>query len=364
MAGAKSGLSPGKVAIAVGVTLVAYLLAWPVPIDPIAWTPPQAPALEGRYALNYALSAMELVATPGERGPEDIAEDAQGRIYVGVHSGKILRYPADGGAPEVLADTGGRPLGLDFDHSGNLIVADAFKGLLSIDPEGTITTLCTTAGGTPFLFTDDVDVDVNNVAWFSDASFRYNQPDYRLDIFESRPNGRLLKHDLNTGECTEVLKDLHFANGVAVSPDGGFVLVNETTRYRVMRYWLKGERAGKSEVFIDNLPGFPDGISTGEGGVFWLAFATPRDAALDWLLPLPFLRKMIFRLPEATQPQTKRHPFVLGLNGAAEVVHNLQDPDSATFRMTTSAQQHGDWLYIGSLEEPAWGRIRVSGLEE
>ena len=37
---------------------------------------------------------------------------------------------------------------------------------------------------------------------------------------------------------------LLFANGVAVGPDDAYVLVNETAAYRVMRYWLKGEKAG------------------------------------------------------------------------------------------------------------------------
>ena len=363
MAEPRRGVSWTKLGLGVVLVLVGYLLAWPVPIDPVKWTAPDAPPLEGPYALNEALAEMELIAIPGEHGPEDIAQDAEGRLYVGVQSGKILRYPAEGGAPEMFAETGGRPLGLDFDNSGNLIVADAFKGLLSIDPSGVVKTLCTEAGGVPFGFTDDVDVDANDVAWFSDASFRYTQPEYRLDVFESRPNGRLLKHDLNTGECTEVLKDLYFANGIAVSPDGRYLLINETTRYRVLRYWIKGERAGTQDVFIENLPGFPDGISTGQAGIFWLAFATPRNPDLDSLSPRPWLRKVIFRLPQAIQPQPTHHPFVLGLSESAQVVYNLQDPDSETFHMTTSAQQHGDWLYVGSLKEPAWGRIRVSSLQ-
>jgi hypothetical protein len=32
------------------------------------------------------------------------------------------------------------------------------------------------------------------------------------------------------------------------------------------------------------------------------------------------------------------------------------------FSKTTSAEQVGDWLYVGSLQEPQWGRIRISSL--
>ncbi len=345
------------------LVLVLYLFLWPVPIDPIAWEPSPVPALEGDFAENRVLQGMELFATPNSHGPEDVAVDSEGRVYVGVEEGQILRYAADGSDPQVFADTGGRPLGLDFDNDGNLIVADAAKGLLSIDPSGAIEVLCTEAGYHPLRFTDDVDVDSQNVAWFSDASYKWSHHGHAMEeALESAPNGRLLKYDIRTGECSVVLGDLFFANGVAVSPDDTYVLVNETMRYRVKRVYVRGPRKGDVDTFIDGLPGFPDGISTGTDGVFWLAIFAPRNALLDSAGPKPWLRKLIYRIPAALQPKPKRHPFVLGLDASGKVMHNLQDADGAKFSKTTSAEQAGDWLYIGSLAEPSWGRIRISTL--
>ena len=106
------------------VVLTLYLFLWPVPIEPGVWDPPPVPALEGDFAENRVLQAMELFPTPGTSGPEDVAVDSEGRAYVGVEQGQILRYAADGSDPQVFAVTGGRPLGLDFDNDGNLIVAD------------------------------------------------------------------------------------------------------------------------------------------------------------------------------------------------------------------------------------------------
>jgi sugar lactone lactonase YvrE len=346
----------------ISVVLALYLLLWPVPIDPVVWQPQPMPALEGDFAENRVLQAMELYATPDSHGPEDVAVDSEGRVYVGVEEGRILRYAPDGSDPQVFAETGGRPLGLDFDNDGNLIVADAFKGLLSIDPTGAITVLCTQAGDLPLRFTDDVDVDSQNVAWFSDASYKWTQRQVMHEALESAPNGRLLQHDINTGECKVVLDQLYFANGVAVSPDDTYVLVNESIRYRVKRVYVRGPRKGDVEVFIDNLPGFPDGISTGADGIYWLAMYAPRNALLDSAGPKPWLRKLIFRTPSVLQPKPKRHPFVLGIDANGKVVHNLQDADGVSFSKTTSAEQSGDWLYIGSLTEPKWGRIRVSSL--
>ncbi len=344
------------------VVLALYLFLWPVPIDPVVWEAQPVPALEGDFAANRVLQGMELFATAGGHGPEDVAVDAEGRVYVGVEEGTLLRYEADGSSPAVFADTGGRPLGLDFDAEGNLIVADAEKGLLSVDPAGAVTVLCTEAGGQPFGFTDDVDVDSQNVAWFSDASVKWGHHHVMNEALESGPNGRLVKYDLGTGECSVVLADLHFANGVAVSPDDTFVLVNETMRYRTKRIYVRGPRAGVVETFVDNLPGFPDGISTGADGVFWLALYAPRNDLLDSAAPKPWLRRLIHRIPASLQPKPRRHPFVLGFDTDGQVVHNLQDADGVQFSKTTSAEQVGDWLYIGSLTEPKWGRIDLSEL--
>jgi sugar lactone lactonase YvrE len=356
------GRTIGRWLGAIFVVLVVYLLLWPVPIEPVSWTAHPVPPLEGDFALNRLLQGLELFPTPNTHGPEDVAVDVDGRVYVGVEEGQLLRYSPDGANVEVFADTGGRPLGLDFDNDGNLIVADAFKGLLSIDPSGEITVLCTEAGDDPFRFTNDVDVDSQNVAWFSDASYKWTLDEFMNDVLENAPNGRLVKYDINTGKCEVVLSDLHFANGVAVSPDETYVLVNETTRYGIKRVFVRGPKEGQVEVFVNNLPGFPDGISTGADGIFWLAIYPPRNALLDSASGRPWLRKIIDRIPSALQPKPKRHAFVLGVDADGNVVHNLQDADGARFSMTSSAEQVGDWLYVGSVSEPNWGRIRVSTL--
>lgn len=39
--------------------LAAYLLLWPVPIEPAPWSPLEAPSLQGVYAPNDALAGTE-----------------------------------------------------------------------------------------------------------------------------------------------------------------------------------------------------------------------------------------------------------------------------------------------------------------
>ena len=111
--------------------MVLYLIAWPVPIDPVTWQPPPAPALEGQYAVNDYLAAVEIIGKDDGIGPEDVDVDDEVRIYGAYEDGRIIRYSASGENLGVFADTKGRPLGLDFDSAGNLIIADAVRGLLS-----------------------------------------------------------------------------------------------------------------------------------------------------------------------------------------------------------------------------------------
>jgi sugar lactone lactonase YvrE len=112
----------------------------------------------------------------------------------------------------------------------------------------------------------------------------------------------LLRYDPATKTTTVLLSDLYFANGVALSQHEDFVLVNETYRFRITRYWLKGERAGKSEVFVDNLPGYPDNITSNRRGTFWLALVTVRNDTGDWLSPRPFLKNVLAKLPRSSCP--------------------------------------------------------------
>jgi len=134
-------------------------------------------------------------------------------------------------------------------------------------------------------------------------------------------------------------------------------LVNETSAYRIQKYWLKGEKAGQAETIMENLPGFPDGISSNGKGIFWLALPALRKDIIDNLAGKPFLRKMVLRLPETAQPAPDRHGFVLGIDGNGNVIHNLQHPSPESFSPITSVEEKNGILYLGSLTYPGFARI-------
>lgn len=341
------------------VLILGYLFFWPVPIEPVAWNPPAAPSLTGTYQPNERLATTERLSLGQGFAPEDVAIDSFGRIYAGLDDGRIIRLQNDGTDPEFFADTKGRPLGLKFDNSGNLIVADSIKGLLSIDPMGLVSVLTTEAEGMPFRITNDLDIAASGTIYFTDASSRFPLANYKADILEHQTTGRLLAYEPVQKTTRVVLPGLSFANGVAISPDQSFVLVNETGKYRIHRVWLSGANTGKTDIFIDNLPGFPDGISSNGKDKFWLALVTPRDATLDKLLPHPILRKAVWRLPPFLRPAPKRYSFVLGLDTSGRVVENLQNGSSDCYAQIANVVEHNGYLYFGSIGESGLGRWKM-----
>ncbi len=339
--------------------VLMYLLLAPAPITPAAWTPPTAPPLTGQYEQNTRLSPVQKLSLGIGHGPEDVVLDAAGRIYAGFDDGRIVQLQPDGTQPRVFASTHGRPLGLIFDQSGNLIVADAIKGLLAIDKGGETKTLAQEADGARFGCLNDLDVAADGTIYFTEASYKYPMSQFTRDLLEHQPNGRLMAFDPKTQKTRNVLKDLYFANGVAVSPDQSFVLVAETGMYRVRRVWLSGSKQGRADVFIDNLPGFPDGISSNGKDKFWLALVTPRQALFDRMLPYPFVRKIVYRLPKFLQPGPKRYSFVLGLDHNGRVVDNLQNGATDCYAQIANVVEREGALYFGSIGENTVGKFSL-----
>lgn len=354
--------------LALGGLAVGLGILWllPSPIEPLPFDPPEAPALVGPLLPNDALTQAVILAPEEVWGPEDVEVDSQGRIFAGTADGEIARLTLDvldRPTVETFARTGGRPLGLAFDSTGRLWVADAQRGLLRLDSRGASEVLSAGADNKPFGFTNDMDVARDGKIYFSDASSKFGVDEYLYDLLEARPHGRFLVFDPATNTTTTLLDDLFFANGVALSQKEDFVLINETYRYRIRRYWLKGPKAGSSEIFLDNLPGFPDGISSNRQGRFWVALFTVRNPVMDFLHPHAWAKQLLSKLPKALWPKPKPYGLVLALDEQGSIEHSLQDPTGDKVRQVTSAQQAGDYLYLGNLDGQGIARFELPQLQ-
>lgn len=361
----KKGLSVGL------LVLISYLVFWPVAVEPVAWQAPVNMGYNGDFSPNQELSQISRIELQDNTlqdgtlqhgiGPEDLAVDKNNHVYFGLHNGDI-KYLNSEGKIQHWVNTGGRPLGIEFDQQGNLLVADAFNGLLSISTDGTITTLVDSIDGIPISYANDVDVASNGNIYFSDASSKFHAKKYGtygaslLDINEHGGHARIIEYNPTDKISTVLAHGINFANGVTLSHDEQSLLFNETGTYRVMRLNLKGEQRGNLSVVIDNLPSFPDNITRGTNGVYWLGLVSPRSKPLDLLSDSPSIRKVIQRLPEVLRPKAQYYGHLIAINDTGEVIHNLQDP-LGKYGNTTGALEVSDQLYISSWNETALGVI-------
>lgn len=353
--------------VAILLLLAAYLLLWPVPIKPVSWNAPLPPGYVGPHAVNTKLANLKMISLGSEEGPEHIAIGKDGKLYAAVAGGNILRMNQDGSGQEVLANTGGRVLGFDFDAAGNLIAADAVKGMLSISPEKKITVLADKVNAAPIGYADAVVVADSGKIYLSDASTRFAPKDWggtfeasMLDILEQSSTGRILEYDPASKTTRVVAKGFSFANGLALSREEHALFVNETGKYRVWKISVAAKDldisnpGDQARVLLDNLPGYPDNLMRGLDGKIWLGFAKPRNPAIDKMAARPFLRKLTLRLPRALWPIPKAYGHVVAFTEDGKIVADLQDPSGA-YPETTAVTETADRLFIQSLHAKGLG---------
>lgn len=304
------------------------------------------------------MTQLTVIPVPGY-GTEDVvlATDGPdaGCVFTGTVDGEIWRVSPDGAKIDRVADTGGRPLGIEY-VDGRLIVCDAERGLLRVDPaSGAVEVLATEADGRPLVVCNNAAVAGDGTIWFSDSSTR-PLARWKADFIEVARTGRLLRRHPD-GAITTVLDGLAFANGVALAADESYVVVAESTTRALDRVWITGERAGSRDRLGGLLPGYPDNIALGSDGLIWVALGSPVLPMVERLHASPMVvRRIASRLPERLEPKPKRVVRVQSYDLAGTLVHDLEvDPrdHGADFHMVTGVREHEGRVWVGSLEEPA-----------
>lgn len=231
-----------------------------------------------------------------------------------------------------------------------------------------------------------VAVAKNGDIFFTDSSeFAFENGAFS---FFSNPSGRLAHFERKTGKVTVLLDNLWFANGVVLSPTEDFVLVAETHAARVQRYWLKGEKKGQLEVFIEGIPGIPDNLTPDEDGL-WIALVVTADPEYPMLpqslTKLPHVRKFLLRLINLIEspfnfisrvypnPYTKKIAYSIGSftsfsflypdrktiirsDWSGKIIGSLHGFDK-TLSTISHVMEFGDFLYLGSPYADYIGRV-------
>lgn len=281
----------------------------------------------------------------------------RGSIFTGTEDGAIYRVAPDGSRVDRVAHTGGRPLGLEWSSDGRLLVCDARRGLLWVDPAtGGVETITDSVDGTPMRFCNNAAIASDGTIWFSDSSRHFGIERWKDDFVQNTRTGRLLRRDPD-GTVTTVLDGLAFANGVALSAGEDFVCVAETAARTVVRHWLAGPAAGTRDLLCDDLPGYPDNIARGSDGLVWITLASPLDPVVERLQRAPLaLRKVVTKIPEALQPKPRQTVRVVAHDDRGQLVHDIDvsgGEGRPSYHMVTGVREHEGRVWMGSLHEPA-----------
>lgn len=204
------------------------------------------------------------------------------------------------------------------------------------------------------------------------------------------PSGRLIHYSRATGKMTVLLDKIWFANGIALPKAEDFVVVADSFNSRLVKVWLKGAKAGKSEIFIDGLPGTPDNLSYDDEGI-WFSLATAADdqhpMVPHQLADYPHIRKLIIRIfelvkmpfafinsiyPNSITDTVCRslgsmdmfmflYPVrttVLRVDWNGNVIKSYHGMDE-TAKIITHVMKHGDYLYLGSVISDYIARVKA-----
>ena len=184
--------------------------------------------------------------------PEGVAVHRDGSVWCGGERGQIFRIDPEGTGIEEVASTEGFCLGMAFGRNDDLFVCDLkHAAVFRVDTRtGTAELFCGGAPGRPFRIPNYPAFHADGSLFVSD-SHGFGAPG--PGVFRVLPDG---------SASLWFARDVAFANGLAVGPDGGHLYVVETFANAVFRIPIHDDGSAGEREEVARLPGaWPDGLA-------------------------------------------------------------------------------------------------------
>lgn len=242
--------------------------------------------------LGRGQAALTVPPLDGAWKPNTRLEDApQGYASAAPHS-LVLR----GGEP--LWASGAQVLG----RAGPVLTAPAEVTALALSPDDQLAVAAVGAGvqigeARPEALralgcVTGLAFDAAGGLWISAGSTVNPFPAWSRDFLEQRRSGQLWYYA--EGQLRLVAEGLGWPWGLLV--EGGGVILSESWEKRLVHF----DKAGRSQVLVADLPGYPAGLARGGSGGTWLSLFAPRSPLLELVLREPkYRREMMEEVPPA-----------------------------------------------------------------
>ena len=177
----------------------------------------------------------------------------EGLLWFSDMLGEAVHTVGRNGSVTALPLPGHSPSGLGFRPDGTLLIVSAERRVVLRYDGDTVAEIADLAGIVPANLGDLV-VDGNGSAYVGS---------------QAREGGVIVRIDPDDS-VTLVAGDLDFPNGMVITPDGGTLIVAESTARRLTAYDI-GADGGLSgrRLFAGGLDGPPDGIALDAEGAVW-----------------------------------------------------------------------------------------------
>jgi sugar lactone lactonase YvrE len=190
-----------------------------------------------------------------------------GRLWFSDWTGGQIVAVDDAGRTEVILRHRSLPLCFDFLPDGRLVlVSNAERALLTLEPDGSLSRYADLSDVSGF-GCNDIVVDGRGNAFVNSGNF---------DFASGPPPGAVQPGLVAVvplgGTAQVVATDLAFPNGMAVSADGGTLVVADSYRHTLVGFPIQDDGSlGERFTWADLGDGVPDGICLDASGAAWFA---------------------------------------------------------------------------------------------
>ena len=214
--------------------------------------------------MSEPLSRLKVLAS-GLDHPEGVAYAPYGKVYASGEAGQVYRINLSDGSFTQIGSTGGYGLGIAVDAASNLYVCDmGVKAVVRVRPDGKSDIYSRGAVEEPLTVPNFPVFDATGRLYVSNSGQWGGH------------SGHIQRIDASGRATIWSRQAAGYTNGLALSPDGKFLYVVESTPPLISRIAIAEDgTAGVYEVVVELPATVPDGLAFDSQGTLYVACYAP-----------------------------------------------------------------------------------------